>query len=198
MPIESSEVKAQESTVPEVNQQSTIKLDTSHVDDGSSSTKDLNKEIEVMRARVELQLKNLMKGTDMDQIRQQVADLRTVTPPEGETHHIAQEDSSISSKITPIDLRSSNNSSSSELDENILRKRNRLEQLLTKTAPKEDDNKTSYVENEVVMDPYGDKGSYTGETDSKIKPHGLGTMDYNDGRKYTGSWNHGQWHGQGE
>lgn len=187
--------KDQKSTLSNAKQSS---LEGSGVNDNDSSGKDLNKEIEEMRARVELQLKSLMQGADFVQIHQQEAGLKTVTPIEKAQSDHASQGKRNTKSITSVDPRSSNNSSSSltELDENILKKKNRLEQLLTETK-QDQDPKTSYVEDEQTLDPYGDKGSYTGEVDSKIKPHGLGTMNYNDGRTYTGSWSHGQWHGQG-
>jgi hypothetical protein len=47
-----------------------------------------------------------------------------------------------------------------------------------------------------IRDPYGDKGLYTGVL-VKRRPHGRGTMKYDDGRHYEGHWNHGRWHGVG-
>ena len=47
-----------------------------------------------------------------------------------------------------------------------------------------------------IRDPYGDKGIYTGVL-VKRRPHGRGTMKYDDGRHYEGFWNHGRWHGVG-
>eukprot|EP00934_Nitzschia_sp_Nitz4_P006080 Nitzschia sp. Nitz4//scaffold64_size103689//87156//88160//NITZ4_004448-RA/size103689-processed-gene-0.90-mRNA-1//1//CDS//3329556166//6070//frame0 len=50
-----------------------------------------------------------------------------------------------------------------------------------------------------IVDPYGDQGQYEGELDDSLFPHGkFGTMKYTDGRIYAGSWNHGEWHGQGK
>mmetsp|Transcript_16719 Transcript_16719/g.25452 ORF Transcript_16719/g.25452 Transcript_16719/m.25452 type:complete len:336 (-) Transcript_16719:94-1101(-) len=187
-----------ESPLPNIKE-SPIKGDD--VDDDNSSGKDLNKEIEEMRARVELQLKSLMQGADFVQIRQQVADLRATTPIEEAQPVNAPQGNDNNNSITPLDRGSSFNSSSSltDLHESISKKRNRLEQLLneTKQDQDQDQDKTTYKEDEKILDPYGDKGAYTGEVDSKIKPHGLGTMHYNDGRTYTGSWSRGQWHGQG-
>jgi hypothetical protein len=72
-----------------------------------------------------------------------------------------------------------------------------------------------------IIDPYGDRGYYRGElllpsttststlnhrsNNNDVKndddnidygtdiPHGLGTMEYSDGRIYVGKWNNGQW-----
>jgi hypothetical protein len=55
------------------------------------------------------------------------------------------------------------------------------------------------VENQVILDPYGDKGNYTGVIlRSTGMPHGAGTMIYQeDNRTYDGEWRHGRWHGFG-
>jgi hypothetical protein len=55
----------------------------------------------------------------------------------------------------------------------------------------------NHVRETAMVDPYGDKGTYTGQV-SNDKPHGQGTMNYDDGRVYTGSWSEGRWHGQGK
>lgn len=63
---------------------------------------------------------------------------------------------------------------------------------------KEENKLTRYVMNQHVTDPYGDQGEYTGTlTIQGNRPHGLGTMKYQDRRVYTGSWQEGQWHGKG-
>lgn len=66
-----------------------------------------------------------------------------------------------------------------------------------------------------LVDPYGDRGDYQGEVLLSRKslnhrssddvsrkeddiPHGLGTMNYADGRTYKGRWKNGQWHGNGK
>jgi len=55
------------------------------------------------------------------------------------------------------------------------------------------------VVNQIVLDPYGDSGVYTGVILlSTGMPHGLGRMVYqDDGRTYEGDWRHGRWHGFG-
>ena len=52
---------------------------------------------------------------------------------------------------------------------------------------------------QTLLDPYGDKGKYTGIVlRSTGMPHGLGRMVYeDDGRTYEGDWRHGRWHGFG-
>lgn len=55
------------------------------------------------------------------------------------------------------------------------------------------------VINKTLLDPYGDKGCYTGVVlRTTGMPHGLGRMVYEeDGRIYEGDWRHGRWHGYG-
>jgi hypothetical protein len=55
------------------------------------------------------------------------------------------------------------------------------------------------VTNQTVLDPYGDRGTYTGIIlRSTGMPHGSGHMIYQeDNRTYDGEWRHGRWHGHG-
>ena len=55
------------------------------------------------------------------------------------------------------------------------------------------------VTDQVILDPYGDKGHYTGIIlKSTGMPHGSGRMIYEeDQRIYEGEWRHGRWHGFG-
>lgn len=55
------------------------------------------------------------------------------------------------------------------------------------------------VSNQTILDPYGDKGNYTGIIlRSTRMPHGSGRMLYHeDQRTYDGEWRHGRWHGFG-
>ncbi|CAB9510699.1 whole genome shotgun sequence [Seminavis robusta] len=55
------------------------------------------------------------------------------------------------------------------------------------------------VINQSLLDPYGDKGIYTGLIlKSTGMPHGSGRMIYEeDQRIYEGEWRHGRWHGFG-
>jgi hypothetical protein len=43
-----------------------------------------------------------------------------------------------------------------------------------------------HVQETDMVDPYGDTGKYTGQVNNDGKPHGKGTMKYNDGRVYVG------------
>lgn len=55
------------------------------------------------------------------------------------------------------------------------------------------------VHDQDILDPYGDKGHYTGVIlRSTGMPHGAGRMLYQeDNRTYDGEWRHGRWHGFG-
>ena len=53
------------------------------------------------------------------------------------------------------------------------------------------------VENARLVDHFGDHGVYTGDL-RKGEPHTrYGTMTYDDGRRYEGSWINGRYHGKG-
>lgn len=55
------------------------------------------------------------------------------------------------------------------------------------------------VMNKKLLDPYGDKGTYTGVVLRNTgMPHGLGRMVYEEDRRvFEGDWRHGRWHGYG-
>ena len=55
------------------------------------------------------------------------------------------------------------------------------------------------VTNKKLLDPYGDKGTYTGVVLRNTgMPHGLGRMMYEEDRRvFEGDWRHGRWHGYG-
>lgn len=55
------------------------------------------------------------------------------------------------------------------------------------------------VINRSLLDPYGDRGTYSGVVlRSTGMPHGVGRMVYeDDGRTFEGDWRHGRWHGYG-
>jgi hypothetical protein len=44
-----------------------------------------------------------------------------------------------------------------------------------------------HIRDAKMLDPYGDPGIYTGQVHNE-KPHGMGTMNYDDNRVYTGTW----------
>ena len=44
-----------------------------------------------------------------------------------------------------------------------------------------------HVRDTNMVDPYGDTGQYTGQVENE-KPHGKGTMKYDDGRVYVGKF----------
>lgn len=60
-------------------------------------------------------------------------------------------------------------------------------------------NDTSYVKDKQIVDPYGEKGVYTGElSKSTCMPNGRGRLEYEkEGRWYEGDWIHGRWTGNG-
>ena len=70
------------------------------------------------------------------------------------------------------------------------------ESSLSRPPSKDEIVMVEEVTEQRIRDPYGDKGLYTGVL-VKRRPHGRGTMKYDDGRHYEGHWNHGRWHGVG-
>ena len=58
---------------------------------------------------------------------------------------------------------------------------------------------TSYVTDKQIVDPYGEKGVYTGAlSKSTNMPNGKGRLEYEkEGRWYEGDWIHGRWTGTG-
>ena len=70
------------------------------------------------------------------------------------------------------------------------------ESSLSRPPSKEEIVLVEEVTEQRIRDPYGDKGIYTGVL-VKRRPHGRGSMRYDDGRHYEGHWNHGRWHGVG-
>jgi hypothetical protein len=56
---------------------------------------------------------------------------------------------------------------------------------------------TRLVEQQWIVDPYGDQGEFKGELNANNLPHGTGMMKYSDGRVYSGEWKDGRWHGMG-
>jgi hypothetical protein len=58
---------------------------------------------------------------------------------------------------------------------------------------------TSFVTERNIVDPYGEKGVYTGAlSKSTLMPNGKGRLEYEkEGRWYEGDWIHGRWTGYG-
>jgi len=55
------------------------------------------------------------------------------------------------------------------------------------------------VTNAICRDKYGDTGTYSGTISvAQGLPNGVGTMEYDSGRVYSGDWVAGQWHGRGK
>lgn len=54
------------------------------------------------------------------------------------------------------------------------------------------------VKQQVIVDPYGEKGTYAGFLSKATgMPHGKGRLEYAAGRWYEGDWKHGRWTGTG-
>ena len=54
------------------------------------------------------------------------------------------------------------------------------------------------VKQQVIVDPYGEKGTYAGTLSKGTgMPHGRGRLEYAAGRWYEGEWKQGRWTGQG-
>jgi hypothetical protein len=72
-------------------------------------------------------------------------------------------------------------------------------QAQTVASPTFGDDRQNVV-NKSILDPYGDRGFYTGVIlRSTGMPHGSGKMLYQeDQRTYDGEWRHGRWHGFGQ
>lgn len=66
--------------------------------------------------------------------------------------------------------------------------------------PKPPKEERTRIENEIITDPYGDQGTYTGMILKATRmPHGTGLMKYEgDNRVYDGQWRYGRWHGFGK
>jgi len=61
-----------------------------------------------------------------------------------------------------------------------------------------DDNEVYEVKQQVIVDPYGEKGTYAGTLSKGTgMPHGKGRLEYAAGRWYEGEWKHGRWTGTG-
>lgn len=57
---------------------------------------------------------------------------------------------------------------------------------------------TYEVKQQVIIDPYGEKGTYAGSLSRATgMPHGKGRLEYAAGRWYEGDWKHGRWTGRG-
>jgi hypothetical protein len=171
----------------------------------SSSVVDRNQAIENMRKRVEAQLAALVQGDDFDQLRQQVASLRTSSTPDmmesqvrkkmpdhpkEERSEIPKDDDEQPSR-TRMDVNRSNSLGISDKDlEAVERFANNQAKMPSESDQDDDDDvktNTTFVTEYKVIDPYGDDGLYTGDLSTLSKrPHGFGTMTYEDGRLFQG------------
>ena len=66
------------------------------------------------------------------------------------------------------------------------------------TQSQNSDVETYEVKQQVIVDPYGEKGTYAGSLSKATgMPHGKGRLEYAAGRWYEGDWKHGRWTGRG-
>jgi len=166
-----------------------------------SLNNELQKEINEMRTRVELQLQSLIRGAEANQVHQQVTDLRIYTRTAAKE---TCESNDADDALLLLSSSSGNNLDSAPPIIDLTQPTTTKIQINDEVLPPQtvleviNNEATCYVEKESILDPYGDKGIYTGELLVNLKkPHGLGTMIYDDGRIFTGSWNNGKWHGSG-
>jgi len=167
-----------------------------------SLNNELQKEINEMRTRVELQLQSLIRGAEANQVHQQVTDLRIYTRTAAKE---TCESNDADDALLLLSSSSGNNLDSAPPIIDLTQPTTTKIQINDEVLPPQtvleviNNEATCYVEKESILDPYGDKGIYTGELLVNLKkPHGLGTMIYDDGRIFTGSWNNGKWHGSGK
>ena len=166
----------------------------------SASVIGRNIKIEDMRTRLDAQLAALTTGSDFDVLRQQVAELRTTTPLESSKFGVFDEEEEEEEEAQVANDTLFSRSNNASLDNSSSSSNDRTEPSDTNNTGSGSDPTTAtrYVETEELVDPYGDAGNFSGEVSiSKRKPHGLGEMKYQDGRVFSGGWNHGQWHGKG-
>lgn len=178
-----------------------------HDDDASMIGRE--QKIQDMRKRVELQLAAMVQGngTEFDKLRQQVADLRTnpmlheddtdnILGTTGTVHKTTVED-----PMGALQSNTNNNNGMSSRETTVSEILQLDEEYTTTTtstgAP--DNEATVEVTDTEITDPYGDSGDYNGSVLllQTQKPHGIGKMEYQDGRTYHGGWKYGQWHGKG-
>ena len=160
--------------------------------------------IEDMRKRVELQLAAMVQGggSEFDKLRQQVAELRT-NPQDVEEEDDDEETTvseflklnQIGSATSPTATTTTTTTPATTTTTSLLQTNNNN----SNGANGGDEEDSVYVENTLITDPYGDAGEYSGDVLllATNKPHGVGTMKYQDGRTYSGGWQNGQWHGKG-
>jgi len=130
------------------------------------------------------------------------------TPTEQQKQHLQQQqqngansNSNSNSNIISVDSRDASvgdqniNTSNDEAHYNF---RVNDQQSLTVASSTYGEDRQKVV-NHNLLDPYGDKGCYTGLIlKSTGMPHGSGRMVYEeDKRIYEGEWRHGRWHGFG-
>ena len=100
------------------------------------------------------------------------------------------------------DMNGTYNNTTVELDPNTPRTQNprRSSSSSNNRRSKKPKEERIKIENEIISDPYGDQGIYTGMILKATRmPHGTGHMKYEgDNRVYDGQWRYGRWHGFGK
>jgi hypothetical protein len=138
------------------------------MDPPSSSSHVRQEQIDQLRSRVDSVLKSLVQGTDSDA---QALKNQLQSLREG-----------------PDDAAVSNMSMSRPVSDEFEHQGGEIfgQNGITKT-----------VEQQWIVDPYGDQGEFFGDLNADNLPHGVGVMKYSDGRIYSGEWKNGRWHGKG-
>lgn len=147
---------------------------TSSTDPPSTSSHVRQEQIDQLRSRVDSVLRNLVKSTEVETqtLKTQVQSLRdSPAVDSARSIGVVGRGGSVGDKFANTSSASSASSSSSCT--------------------------TRLVEQQWIVDPYGDQGEFEGELNTNNLPHGTGTMKYSDGRVYAGEWKDGRWHGKG-
>lgn len=152
------------------------------LDPPSTSSHVRQEEIDQLRSRVDSVLKNLVQSSEVDSqnLQTQVQSLRSSGSHDRNRAFVLSPTNNGS-----LSRGSSDNSNGGE-------NRNTLSTSVTRETI------SKYVEQQWIVDPYGDQGDFEGEINTADNlPHGTGVMKYSDGRVYAGEWKGGRWHGKG-
>jgi hypothetical protein len=144
----------------------------STTDSPSTSSHIRQEQIDQLRSRVDSVLRNLVQSTEVETqtLKTQVQSLRDSpgNVPADSARLIGAGQNGFANKLTSSSSESSSSSSTTRL-----------------------------VEQQWIVDPYGDQGEFQGKLNANNLPHGTGIMKYSDGRVYSGEWKDGRWHGKG-
>lgn len=165
--------------------------------DDDASIVGRKKKIDDMRKQLENKLIAMAGESEFDRLRKQVADLRTSSSDLRTSSPSASLNASSSDIGLINDKRNIAALGPSNSGEQPLDSGNERDGI--QSASSNETETTIKVEQKTVVDPYGDRGNYTGELSTRTrKPHGSGLMKYKDQRVYQGGWKNGQWHGDGQ